>query len=281
MSLHLDARQRAILMEMGVRVAPSPPTREQRPQSTQTTPTKRVAAAVSAVQPQALTTEQPKVVKGAHDHLDWPALKARAAGCFDCPLGQSRQSSVWGTFLNTPDDDTATKSIDLLIITDPPDDAAQSAGHPLGQPDGAASQLVANMVRAMGRSLMGSSATDPRVFLTNITKCRLPNGERLDDAHIQACRHYIDRAIDLLHPRLILAFGRAAGQMLMTDSSAAAAPSPVGRLRGTVRAYRGTPWVATFTPQYLLRNPLEKAKAWEDCCLGLSALSDHTGAPTH
>jgi DNA polymerase len=31
--------------------------------------------------------------------------------------------------------------------------------------------------------------------------------------------------------------------------------------------------IVTLDPAYLLRNPLDKAKAWDDLCLGLSVVS--------
>ena len=39
---------------------------------------------------------------------------------------------------------------------------------------------------------------------------------------------------------------------------------PIGRLRGRLVDYRGIKMMATFHPAYLLRNPNEKRKVWED-----------------
>ena len=39
---------------------------------------------------------------------------------------------------------------------------------------------------------------------------------------------------------------------------------PIGRLRGRVHQYQGVPLVVTYHPAYLLRNPADKAKTWED-----------------
>jgi uracil-DNA glycosylase len=44
----------------------------------------------------------------------------------------------------------------------------------------------------------------------------------------------------------------------------------IGKLRGRVHPLAhagGTPAIVTYHPSYLLRSPLEKAKAWEDLCL--------------
>jgi len=37
-----------------------------------------------------------------------------------------------------------------------------------------------------------------------------------------------------------------------------------------VHDYHGTPVIVTYHPAYLLRQPTEKAKAWEDLCLAVS-----------
>ena len=60
--------------------------------------------------------------------------------------------------------------------------------------------------------------------------------------------------------RLIVALGRPAAQSLLnTDIRIASA-------RGKCFDYDGIPVVVTYHPAYLLRNPMDKAKAWEDLC---------------
>jgi DNA polymerase len=45
---------------------------------------------------------------------------------------------------------------------------------------------------------------------------------------------------------------------------------PIGKLRGQVHRYQGVPVVVTYHPDYLLRNPADKAKAWADLVLALT-----------
>ncbi len=45
---------------------------------------------------------------------------------------------------------------------------------------------------------------------------------------------------------------------------------PLGKLRGRVgqaAQLEGVPVVATYHPAYLLRNPVDKGRAWADLCL--------------
>jgi DNA polymerase len=52
--------------------------------------------------------------------------------------------------------------------------------------------------------------------------------------------------------------GRIAAHSLL------AVDTPVGKLRGRVHDFEGTPLVVTYHPAYLLRTPSDKRKAWED-----------------
>ena len=49
---------------------------------------------------------------------------------------------------------------------------------------------------------------------------------------------------------------------------------PIGRLRGRVHRYQGVPLIVTYHPAYLLRNPEDKARAWEDLCLALEVAAE-------
>jgi uracil-DNA glycosylase len=55
-----------------------------------------------------------------------------------------------------------------------------------------------------------------------------------------------------------VALGRFAVQTLLRDTT------PISRQRGMWREYQGVKLMPTFHPAYLLRNPAEKKKAWED-----------------
>ena len=54
------------------------------------------------------------------------------------------------------------------------------------------------------------------------------------------------------------AFARAAATRLLGGEAS------VASLRGRVHRYEGIPLVVTYHPAYLLRTPVDKAKAWQD-----------------
>jgi uracil-DNA glycosylase len=67
----------------------------------------------------------------------------------------------------------------------------------------------------------------------------------------------------LVKPKIIVAMGRFAVQSLLRSEE------PIGRLRGRVHQYEGVPVIVTYHPAYLLRTPIDKAKAWDDLCLAM------------
>ena len=105
-----------------------------------------------------------------------------------------------------------------------------------------------------------------RVFIANTLKCRPPRNRNPTLAEVAQCEPFLQRQIELLQPRIILAMGKFAVQSLLRSDE------PIGKLRGRVHRYRGVPLVVTYHPAYLLRNLLEKARAWDDLCLAASVV---------
>ena len=173
--------------------------------------------------------------------LDWPELASRVAGCTRCALHETRTHTVFGT---------GNRTADWLIIGEAPGADEDRQGEPFV---GRAGQLLTAMLQAIGYSREA-------VYITNILKCRPPGNRDPLPAEVACCHDYLERQIELIGPKLILAVGRvAAHNLLQTDI-------PIGRLRGRVHPYgkAGIPLVVTYHPAYLLRSPLEKRKSWED-----------------
>jgi DNA polymerase len=103
-----------------------------------------------------------------------------------------------------------------------------------------------------------------------VTACRPPQGRNPQAAELAQCAAYVQRQIALAQPRVILAMGRFATQLLLAEHPEALALPP-GKQRGTVYHYRGIPVVVTYTPKALLRNSPDKGKAWADLCLAMEA----------
>jgi DNA polymerase len=98
------------------------------------------------------------------------------------------------------------------------------------------------------------------VYIANALKCRPPNNRDPKPDEATHCRGYLERQIELVNPSLILVVGRIAAQNLLQTTE------PLARLRGKQHRapVSGTPVVVTYHPAYLLRQPADKRKAWQD-----------------
>ncbi len=174
-------------------------------------------------------------------HLSWDELRATVQSCTRCDLAKTRTQTVFGT---------GNQQAVWMVIGEAPGAEEDKQGLPFV---GKAGQLLNNMLAAIGM---------PRetVYIANVLKCRPPNNRDPKPDEAANCRGYLERQIELVNPALILVVGRIAAQnMLQTDA-------PLARLRGRehLAPVSRTPVVVTYHPAYLLRQPADKRKAWQD-----------------
>ena len=123
--------------------------------------------------------------------------------------------------------------------------------------------------RRAGHATRGATSTSP-----TCSNAARPATARPSPREVDACRPYLDRQIELIRPKLIVALGKSAATTLL------AVDATIASLRGRVHRYQGVPLIVTYHPAYLLRNLPDKAKAWEDLCLAratIRALHDAGG----
>ena len=190
--------------------------------------------------------------------MDWAALRESVAGCRACGLCEGRKNTVFGV---------GNQAAEWMIIGEAPGEQEDLQGEPFV---GEAGKLLDNMLRAIGLSRADGSP-EQQVFIANTLKCRPPRNRNPEPGELAQCEPYLRRQIELVRPRIILAMGRFAVQFLLNSSEA------IGRLRGRVHEVNGVPVIVTYHPAYLLRNPPDKALAWDDLCL---ALETHDAAGT-
>jgi DNA polymerase len=183
--------------------------------------------------------------------LDWESLQVAVASCTRCSLHETRTQTVFGV---------GRQDADWMIIGEAPGAEEDRRGEPFV---GRAGKLLDEMLRAIGQDR-------DSVFIGNVLKCRPPNNRDPKPDESAACRAHLERQIELVAPRIILAVGRIAAQLLL-DTDA-----PVGRMRGTVHRLGDTPLVVTYHPAYLLRSPSQKRKSWDDLCLARGVITGET-----
>jgi len=270
---HLDARQRAMLAEMGVKVwAPRPalPTAAQAASEPQppVRPTRVPAPRPETPRPPTppATETAPETPGRPHRPdvatLDWPTLRATVAACQACGLCKSRRNTVFGT---------GDPQADWMIVGEAPGENEDLQGEPFV---GAAGQLLDNMLRAMGLSRASGSGAEGEgaglkgAYIANVLKCRPPANRNPLPEEVAQCEPYLARQVALVQPKIIIAMGRFAVQSLLRSDE------PIGRLRGRIHRFEGVPVVVTYHPAYLLRTPTDKAKAWADLCLAMETVQD-------
>jgi uracil-DNA glycosylase len=184
---------------------------------------------------------QPQPPGLRRDEQGWQALRAEVSTCTRCELSRGRTQTVFGV---------GSLQAELLVIGEAPGAEEDRQGEPFV---GRAGQLLNAMLQAMGNPR-------ERVFIANVLKCRPPGNRDPRPEEVASCLPFLQRQVDMLQPRLILAVGRIAAQNLL------ATDTPIGRLRGQLHRFgvRATPLIVTYHPAYLLRSPGEKRKAWVD-----------------
>ena len=181
--------------------------------------------------------------------LDWNALRDAVRSCAACGLCKQRKQAVFGV---------GAQDAEWLFVGEGPGADEDEQGEPFV---GQAGKLLDSMLTAIG------IRRGREVYIANVVKCRPPGNRTPTFDEAQACAAFLDRQIDLIAPKIIVALGKtAATRLLGTEASLAS-------LRGKVHRYRGTPVVVTYHPAYLLRSLPEKAKAWEDLLFARRALA--------
>ncbi|MCL5256504.1 MAG: uracil-DNA glycosylase, partial [Chloroflexi bacterium] len=109
--------------------------------------------------------------------------------CQACSLGKSRLNAVPGE-----GSETAT----IMLIGEAPGWHENQQGRPFV---GAAGQFLEQLLASIG-------LTRSQVFIANVIKCRPPGNRDPLPEEIDACKHFLDRQIELIRPKMIVTLGR-------------------------------------------------------------------------
>jgi DNA polymerase len=174
-------------------------------------------------------------------------LAASAAGCTLCRLCEQRRTVVFGE---------GDPKAGVMFVGEGPGAEEDRTGRPFV---GQAGKLLDRMIFALGFER-------EEVYIANVVKCRPPGNRDPREDEVAACAAYLDRQIDLIKPKVIVALGKPASRRLTGTNK------PMGALRGRWSSYRGVPLMPTFHSAYLLRNPKAKREVWEDLKLVMARL---------
>lgn len=181
----------------------------------------------------------------AAEAQDLVALEASIAAFEGCPLRyEGARRAVFAR---------GNPQADVIVIGEAPGADEDAQGAPFV---GRAGQLLDRMLQAAG--LAG------RVFITNTVYWR-PPGNRTPSPQEQAvCAPFLERAITLIRPRILLLVGAASAKSVLKRNEGILA------LRGNWFEWHAEeggltiPALPTLHPAFLLRQPQAKKKAWSD-----------------
>lgn len=179
-------------------------------------------------------------------------LAKMVSGCVKCELCRTRTQTVFSD---------GAPNADVVFVGEAPGADEDRQGVPFV---GRAGQLLTDII------VKGMQMKRDDVYICNVIKCRPPENRNPLPGEIAMCEPYLIRQLELVRPKVICALGAyAAHSLLKTDL-------PIGRLRGSWHFYHGIPLRATYHPAYLLRNPADKRKTWDDIQEVLKVLSGET-----
>ncbi len=205
-------------------------------------------AAVTAGGTSARPRELPVVPEG------YDQLRREALACTACRLAEGRTQVVFS------DGNPGGR---LMVVGEAPGQREDETGLPFVGPAG---QLLDLLLATVGLSRNES------VYICNVLKCRPPGNRNPLPDEIELCSPYLRRQVELVRPEVILAVGTFSAQLLTGR------PVALGKLRGSVYSYAGTPLVVTYHPAALLRNQSWTRATWDDLQLLRQVMDGHAGA---
>ena len=227
----------------------APPAAEIRDSTASVSP--RAAGALrieGIVVPHGMRVERPAIRTAVPD--SWTTLDDVAvaiAACKGCVLVQTATRPVPGV---------GNPVADVMVIGEAPGEQEDLRGEPFV---GAAGELLDRILAAI-------QLDRTAVYIANVLKHRPPGNRTPQPDEVRACAPFLQRQIELVQPKLIIALGNSAAHALLGTKLA------MGKLRQQVHWYQGIPLVATYHPAALLRNDAWKRPTWEDVKLARRVL---------
>ncbi len=155
-------------------------------------------------------------------------LYQEIANCRDCELAKYRTKVVPGE---------GSEDADLLFIGEAPGWHEDQQGRPFVGPAGA---FLDQLLASIGLSR-------EQVYIANVIKCRPPQNRDPLPAETQACRKWLDRQIEIIHPRMIITLGRYSLARYFPDEN-------IGKIHGKARKVAGIIYYPMYHPAAALHQ---------------------------
>lgn len=167
------------------------------------------------------------------------SLKFRVKNCTWCKLCDERKAVVFGQ---------GNQQADIMFIGDKPEKGDDSRGMAFW---GNSGKLLTQMIQSIG-------INRDAVYITNTIKCRPPSDRDPLSEEITTCQPILNKQIELLKPRLIIALGQNCLNALLGQNT------PLETVRGKYLKHMGIPLLATYHPNDIAKEKKLSHSAWND-----------------
>ena len=161
--------------------------------------------------------------------MDLKDLQSTAAECELCGLYRGRNKPVFAR------GDSSSKIVVCGMCPGPDEN---KAGIPFV---GVAGHLLDAI-------LVGAFGDNYSVYITNLVKCFVAPGTKLDGNWMNTCLPYFLVQLKLIQPKVIIALGKDVCNFLLNNED------NMGSMRGNVYDYMGTKLIGSYHPSYLARG---------------------------
>jgi len=163
-------------------------------------------------------------------------LYQEIAACQRCDLAKYRTRAVPGE---------GSENAEIMFIGEAPGWHEDQQGRPFVGPAG---QFLDKLLASIGLKR-------EQVYITNVVKGRPPENRDPLPTEIAACRKWLDRQIELIHPRMIVTLGRYSMAMFFPGKS-------ISKIHGTAQKRDNVIYYAMYHPaaalhQQSLRQAIE------------------------
>lgn len=184
-------------------------------------------------------TALPSPEQGLEKYKTLPELYEATKDCRKCRLGELRKNYVFGE---------GNEKAKVVVVGEAPGAEEDAQGRPFV---GRSGQLLDKILEAV-------KFRREEVYICNVVKSRPPENRNPLPDEIEACMPYLNRQLEIIKPKIILALGRVAANALLDNKLSMSA------MRGKVLKWRNIDVFVTYHPAALLRNPNWKRLCWED-----------------
>jgi DNA polymerase len=164
-------------------------------------------------------------------------LKTIVSNCHLCSFSKTRQNILFGI---------GNDKADIVFLGLAPSMLDDEDDNILSGNSGA-------MLIKIAQNVLKISIED--IYISNILKCT-PNKNDID-MEIDICKSYIKKQLDIIKPKIIVAFGDVYRYLVDEDK-------PLSKIRGIVQVYNDIKVMPTYHPSFILRNPSLKQELFED-----------------